>query len=738
MAKRGWLSVLAYLVLALLVETATAADDRTTCLSKTETPDRIRACDRTIGSSKLKGLDLSIAYNNRGNAHINKRDYDRALADLNEAVRIDPRNGVAFSNRGYAHYNKRAYDAAIADFTRSIEINPKYVNSWSLRGLTRGAMRDYATAIADYNEALKIEPDHALTLIRRGNAYRLNGDLDRSIADLSRAIKIDPKAAAAFEGRARAYAAKSEQDRAITDFTEMARLEARNVEAYLGRAQAHTSKRDLDRAIEDYTQVLTISPRHVTALVRRGNVYRGKNDFDRALADFEEAIKINPRAVGAYEGRGLVWLDRSDFDRAITEFGEAIRVDPKFVPAYVSRSTAYMIKGDVDRGIADATQAIEIDPKNASGYNNRGSGLREKGDLDRAMADLDEAIRLNPRYANAYSNRGRVWRAKGNIDQALTDFSEAIRHNPQMLRARTQRGLAYESKGDLVLARADFRISAQGVANGLLERKAKETAQARLSVIGDGGGGQVAAVSQPPQRGTAPGATQDRRIALVIGNGKYANATPLPNPVNDAKAVSQGLRDIGFEVTEGLDLEHTAMSRMIRDFLRTAPTARLALVFYAGHGLQVDGQNYLVPVDANLKSPSDLKFETVDLDAILSGLNDESRANIVILDACRDNPLARTFSTRTRSGAVGQGLAAYSSLGTGTLIAFATAPGQTALDGDGSNSPFTAAFVRHLKTPGLEIRQMLTRVRADVVSLTKAKQVPWDNSSLLGEVVLSR
>ena len=224
-----------------------------------------------------------------------------------------------------------------------------------------------------------------------------------------------------------------------------------------------------------------------------------------------------------------------------------------------------------------------------------------------------------------------------------------------------------------------------------------------------------------------------RRIALVIGNGDYQNASPLPNPVNDAQVVGKSLRDIGFEVAEGVDLNNAAMTRLVRDFLRAAPAARLALVFYAGHGLQVDGRDYLVPIDAKLMARSDLKFETVDVDAILSGLDDEARANVIILDACRDNPLARSFASRlgaTRSSAATQGLAGYTAIGTGTLIAFATAPGQTALDGDGSNSPFTVALVKHLKTPGLEIRQMLTRVRADVVDETKAKQVPWDNSSL--------
>jgi len=238
---------------------------------------------------------------------------------------------------------------------------------------------------------------------------------------------------------------------------------------------------------------------------------------------------------------------------------------------------------------------------------------------------------------------------------------------------------------------------------------------------------------------TAVAAAQER-VALVIGNGKYANANVLPNPPNDARAVAKALGQIGFDVTLGVDLTRVEMEDRLRVFLRKTAGAKIALMFYAGHGMQVDGRNYLIPVDAKLEAASDLNFETVKLDEILDNLNDPARASIIILDACRDNPLARSFARTlgaTRSAAVPGGLAAYSSVGTGTLIAFATAPGQTALDGDGSNSPFTTGLIKYLNTPGLEVRQMLTRVRADVLAATRNRQMPWDNSSLAGDVYLA-
>ena len=227
------------------------------------------------------------------------------------------------------------------------------------------------------------------------------------------------------------------------------------------------------------------------------------------------------------------------------------------------------------------------------------------------------------------------------------------------------------------------------------------------------------------------------RIALVIGNGKYVNTNTLPNPPNDARAVGKALTAVGFDVLQGIDLDRVAMENLLRKFLNKAVGAKVSLLFYAGHGLQVDGRNYLIPVDAKIESASDLNFGTVDLENILRSLDDPSRANIIILDACRDNPMARSFASHSRSATVEAGLAPYTSLGTGTLIVFSTAPGKVAGDGQGTNSPFTSSLVKYLGTPGLEVRQMLTRVRAEVASTTGDKQVPWDNSSLRGDVYLA-
>jgi TPR repeat protein len=230
----------------------------------------------------------------------------------------------------------------------------------------------------------------------------------------------------------------------------------------------------------------------------------------------------------------------------------------------------------------------------------------------------------------------------------------------------------------------------------------------------------------------APAGAQER-VALVIGNSKYEHAGVLKNPVNDASDMAAALRKLGFQVIEGIDLSGGGMKARIREFSDKLANARVALFYYAGHGLQVDGRNYLVPTDARLKKPSDVELDAVDVKVVLRQMESFERINLVFLDACRNNPLAETLArslARGRSITVGKGLAVEQS-GIGMLIAFATAPEAEADDGgDDRNSPFTRALLRHIGTPGLDISLMMRRVRGDVIKSTKGKQVPWDHSSL--------
>lgn len=238
-----------------------------------------------------------------------------------------------------------------------------------------------------------------------------------------------------------------------------------------------------------------------------------------------------------------------------------------------------------------------------------------------------------------------------------------------------------------------------------------------------------------------PALAQPRRIALVIGNGGYRHAPVLPNAGNDAAALADLLRGLGFAVTLERDQTIAAMRGTLRDFSDSARGAEIALFFFAGHGLQMGqrdrAENFLVPVDARLADARDVEDETVGLSRVLE-LMDGAQARLVILDACRDNPLLARMVQAGATRGIRRGLGMIDATGAqGTLIAFSTAPGAVAADGSGRNSPFTAALLRHLPTPGLEIRGALTRVRAEVARETGNDQVPWSNDGLLNELFLA-
>ena len=223
-----------------------------------------------------------------------------------------------------------------------------------------------------------------------------------------------------------------------------------------------------------------------------------------------------------------------------------------------------------------------------------------------------------------------------------------------------------------------------------------------------------------------------KRVALVIGNSAYQHTPILENPKNDAADMTAALSDLGFAVIGGTDLDKAAMDRKVREFAEALNGADVGLLFYAGHGLQVGGQNYLVPIDAKLTTAAALDFEMIRLDLVHRAMERESKTNIVFLDACRDNPLGRNLARAmgTRSADIGDGLAAVES-GVGTLISFSTQPGNVALDGDGRNSPFASAMVKQLALRGgADLGEMLIHVRNDVMGATRGKQIPWEHSAL--------
>lgn len=232
------------------------------------------------------------------------------------------------------------------------------------------------------------------------------------------------------------------------------------------------------------------------------------------------------------------------------------------------------------------------------------------------------------------------------------------------------------------------------------------------------------------------GAQAEKRVALLIGNSGYSHSTPLSNPKNDASALADRFRQLGFDkVTLKLDVDANGLRRALGQFSRDAAGAGTAVIYFAGHGIEVDGTNYVIPTDARLSHVDDVDFEAVELDKLVRSLNRAKRLKLVILDACRDNPFKNAMSGAGGSRSVGRGLARVNPSGGNTLVAYAAREGTVAADGKGKHSPYANALLKHLATPGLDVRLLFGKVRDDVLAATGRKQEPFTYGSLGGEAI---
>jgi uncharacterized caspase-like protein len=235
---------------------------------------------------------------------------------------------------------------------------------------------------------------------------------------------------------------------------------------------------------------------------------------------------------------------------------------------------------------------------------------------------------------------------------------------------------------------------------------------------------------------TSAASFAEKRVALVMGNSAYQNVSRLANPGNDSEAMSATLKGAGFDVVNlKRDLKANEMRRALRDFSDSVSNADIAIVYFAGHGIEIDGSNYIIPVDAVLERDIDAYDEAISLERLLTVIEPARQLRLVILDACRDNPFNKTMKRTIGSRAVGRGLAKVEPTSPNTLIAYAAKAGSTASDGDSKNSPFTAALVKYLPRPGLDLRRAFGFARDEVLKVTNSRQEPFVYGSLGGEDV---
>ncbi|WP_375307159.1 caspase family protein [Bradyrhizobium sp. A11] len=482
------------------------------------------------------------------------------------------------------------------------------------------------------------------------------------------------------------------------------------------RGNTLINKRDYDHAIETLSIAIDLDPDYVVALNLRGLAYERKGQDDLAMADYNLALQKRPAYGVPYNNRGVIHARRGALQSAIDDFTLSIKYTPKFLLAWTNRARARTLLKDFEGALADFAEAEKIDPSAPQIASNRCITYGMMGRFNQAFADCNGLIERQPKNVYAINNRADVSMMKGDLDAALKDYNMAIQINPNNIRAHSGRGQIYERKKDLAQARADYRAAAYSLT------KFDEPDVARARAIAQE---RLAALTLP-----APAAATGRRVALVIGNGAYKNVHALPNPPRDSKLIASVLREVGFQTVISVsDLTRDKFFEALQAFANEAEKADWAVVYYAGHGFEIGGVNYLVPVDAKLAADKDAETQAVALEQVIAAVGAARKMRLVVLDACRDNPFAPTMQRTLSLKLVDKGFSNIEP-GAGFMVVYAAKHGETAMDGDGSaNSPFATALAREIKQPRVEIRKLFDIIRDDVWTATKHGQQPFTYGS---------
>jgi tetratricopeptide (TPR) repeat protein len=471
-------------------------------------------------------------------------------------------------------------------------------------------------------------------------------------------------------------------------------------------------------AIGEFNQALATNPKLSGALNGRGYAYFNSGDSGKALVDLNGAIEGDPKLPAAYVTRGLVFSSMGEQQRAIDDLTSATRLGPDMWQAYSNLGFVYSKMRQFDKAIPAFDEALRLAPKNASIYNGRAWANMNLGNPDAAIPDLKQAISFAPNFIKAHGNLGRIHLERRDTDNAIAEYNEVIRIDPRAVQALIARGRAYEMTGNLDKALADIQAALAAAPQNSVAQAVQDRLKSKIAIAS----------------GAAPAPKADHagvRVALVIGNSKYRAVDALGNPARDAKLIADALSRAGFaNVRTLVDGTRDDMTAALKKFSADAANADWAVIYYAGHGIEYDGNNFLVPVDVKYIEDADIPKESIALDAVLNAVGPASKLRLVMLDACRENPFASELHGSAENSSVGKGLARIEPE-SGTLVAFATKHGHIATDGNGQqDSPFATAVVKRMLMPGIEINRLFRLVHDDVFASTNKEQEPFTYGQL--------
>jgi lipoprotein NlpI len=370
---------------------APAEESADRCYKSKDPGTAITYCTRAIESGKLSGKHLAFAFYTRGNAYNEQGEYDPAIQDYNEAIRLNPKHANGFSNRGVAFTRKGEHDRAIESFNEAIRLDPNHVDAFTNRGVAFTRKGKYDRAIESFNEAIRLDPNRAGVRFDRGNAYRLKSDYNRAIEDYNEAIRLNPNHASAFTNR----------------------------------GIAHGRKGEYDLAIQSYEEALRLNPKHLNALYNRGNAYTRKGAYDLAVKDYDQVLRMNPKLAAAYSSRGIARFLQGQFSAALPDLSEAVKFAPDDLHRILLHYLAQVRAGNHGRdALAHATQGLDLAKWPGPIVSMYLGKVPAEGVLD-SLADANATERLH-RRCQAYFYLGQQMLIRHQRNEAAKMFRETV------------------------------------------------------------------------------------------------------------------------------------------------------------------------------------------------------------------------------------------------------------------------------------------------------------------------
>jgi tetratricopeptide (TPR) repeat protein len=554
-------------------------------------------------------------------------------------------------------------------------------------------------AIQDFDAAVRLDPGLTHALVNRGIAWAELGAFDRALADLDRVLRIDPGNPLVFNSRGGVYGDSGEFDKAVADFQQAIALKPRFAEAYVNRGSVYLQRKQYDRAIADLDAGLRYGARNLYVLAARGRAWRDLGDDQRAKADFEAAL-----AAPAPDQRSKAVQD------AMRELLRAVQEKTEREQA-AARRKAEMERIEHERAERERREVQKVERERIERERAEKAALAAAEKAAREKLALEQAAQEKAKREQAAREetvRKQAAREKAELEQAARKQADLER----IEREHAEKEKAEREKAELAVLELARKAARERAERARLEREREAIEQAEREKA------------------------RARRVVLVIGNSEYRPGLlfPLLNPRNDAAAVAKAFEALDFTVLLGIDLDRVRTAELMERFIHAARMAETAVFFFAGHGLQANEANYLAPVDADTRDLATF----INLQSVETQLQSERGVRIMFIDACRTRPLAAAGPAEAipqPSGSFVLGVRGFSapSVPHGMLVAYAAAPGEGAEDGVRLNSPFTSALLKHLLTPGLDLRRMLARVRQEVIADTNGRQHPHDEDGLVAE-----